>query len=95
MSWLKAKKDPVAHAHHHAPHVSREVQARIADFLRSHDRLESRNGHPLMHVIGTSHNHFDGSDDYAIRSRVRRDGKEHRYDSHVRVYPTGHLRLIR
>jgi len=106
MSWFKGKasskpasvdepKPRPAHAHHE-PHVSREMHERLAHFLVTHKRLELRNGHPLMHVIGVSHNHHDGSIDYAVRSRIRGiDGKDHRFDSQIRIYATGHLRLLR
>ena len=77
-------------------HPSREVQEQIADFLVSHQRVELRAGHPLMHFLGMSPNHHDGSVDYAVRSHVHGiDGKTHRYDSHVRIYASGHLKLIR
>jgi len=49
-----------------------------------------------MHFLGMSRNQHDGSVDYAVRSHVRGiDGKSHRFDSHVRIYATGHLRLVR
>ena len=104
MSWFKGKPaakpvetKPADKPHaHNGPHVSREIQATIANFLVSHKRVELRHGHPQLHFIGMSHNHIDGSVDYAIRSRVHGiDGKMNRFDSHVRIYATGHLKLLR
>jgi hypothetical protein len=92
MSWLKTTGLPKPVE----AHPTREVQERIAHFLVTHRRVELRNGHPLMHFIGMSHNHHDGSVDYAVRSHVKGiDGKNHRFDSQVRIYATGHLKLIR
>ena len=99
MSWFKGKQAPKrvesGTIPHHGPHVAREVHDRIAHFLQTHDRVEMRGGHPLMHFLGVTQNHLDGTVDYSVRSRIRRDGKEHRFDSHIRIYPSGHLRLIR
>lgn len=85
-----------ARQRHHIPHISEEVEQRLAQFLISHSRLQERNGRPLMHLLGVSHNDFDHTTDYAIRSRVHDvDGKDRRFDSTVRIYPTGHMRLLR
>lgn len=104
MAWLHGKSAPKPldakpadkpHAHT-GPHVPREIQAIIAEFLVSHKRVELRNGHPQLHFVGMSQNHIDGSVDYAVRSRVHGiDGKMHRFDSQVRIYASGHLKLIR
>jgi len=99
MSWFKGKGSarpaPAATAAPSKP-IAREIQERIAHFLVSHERVELRAGHPLMHFLGVSHNHHDGSVDYAVRSHVRGiDGKTHRFDSQVRIYASGHLKLIR
>ncbi len=92
MTWFKEKAAPKAAPASPAP----EVQERIAHFLVRHDRVELRNGHPLMHFIGMSPNQVDGSVDYAVRSHVKGiDGKNHRFDSQIRIYATGHLKLIR
>jgi hypothetical protein len=104
MAWLKGKAagkptgtKPVDKPHtHNGPHVPRETQDIIANFLVSHRRVELRNGHPQLHFMGMSANHMDGSVDYAVRSRVHGlDGKMHKFDSHVRIYASGHLKLIR
>jgi hypothetical protein len=92
MSWLKTNGLPKPVE----AHPTREVQERIAHFLVTHRRVELRNGHPLMHFIGMSPNHHDGSVDYAVRSHVKGiDGKNHRFDSQILIYATGHLKLIR
>lgn len=101
MAWLKGKAAPrplaaSELAHHKGPQVARETQERITNLLISHQRVELHNGHSQMHFIGMTHNHIDGSIDYAVRSRVHgRDGKMERFDSHVRIYASGHLKLIR
>ncbi|MGB6984467.1 MAG: hypothetical protein WBD74_00680 [Candidatus Aquilonibacter sp.] len=104
MTWFegKASPRPVAAASikpprkGHEPHPSAQIQERIAHFLVTHRRVELRNGHPLMHFLGTSHNEIDGSVDYAVRSHVKGiDGKNQRFDSQIRIYATGHLKLIR
>ena len=103
MSWFKDKQtatvssEHIEHRkHHHAPHIGEDVEARLAAFLISHERLQARSGRPLMHLLGVSHNQHDGTVDYSIRSRVHdTHGKDHRFDSTVRVYPSGHLRLVR
>ncbi len=102
MSWFKGRQLPnaaplaVQPALKAALHPAAEVQEKIAQFLVNHARVELRNGHPLMHFLGMSRNQHDGSVDYAVRSHVRGiDGKSHRFDSHVRIYATGHLRLVR
>ena len=104
MSWFKGKAVSKAAAADgvkplrkaHAPHPTPEVQERIALFLVRHERVELRNGHPLMHFLGMSPNQVDGSVDYAVRSHVKGiDGKNHRFDSQIRIYATGHLKLIR
>jgi hypothetical protein len=105
MSWFKGraamKAVPVADTvkperKRHEPHPSAEIQERIARFLISHQRVELRNGHPLMHFLGMSPNDYDGSVDYAVRSHVKGiDGKNHRFDSQIRIYASGHLKLIR
>lgn len=104
MSWFKGKAackpldtKPVDKPHmHRGPHIAREIQEIIANFLVSHKRVELRNGHPQLHFLGMSPNHIDGSVDYAVRSRMHGiDGKMHKFDSHVRIYASGHLKLIR
>ena len=105
MSWLKGKaaakplgaSKPADKPHtHHGPHVPRETQEVIAQFLVSHRRVELRNGYPQLHFIGMSKNPYDGTIDYAVRSRILGiDGRMSRFDSHVRIYPSGHVRLIR
>ena len=100
MTWIKGKGLPKASAVAEKPAPgalpSREIQEIIATFLVTHERVELRNGHPLMHFLGMSHNHHDGSVDYAVRSHVHGiDGKMHRHDSQVRIYASGHLKLIR
>lgn len=105
MSWIKGKgtAKPVAaspaqeHRHtHRVAHLAHDVEARLAAFLISHRRLQERDGRPLMHLVGVSHNAHDGTIDYSIRTRVHdAHGKDHRYDSTIRVYPSGHLRLVR
>jgi hypothetical protein len=104
MAWLHGKAapkpldtKPTDKPHvHHGPHVPRETQEIIAHFLVSHRRVELRNGHPQLHFLGMSRNLIDGSVDYAVRSRVHGiDGKMHKFDSHVRIYASGHLKLIR
>jgi hypothetical protein len=105
MTWFRdnsSVKTPVASAerdarrHQHIPHIEHDVEERLAKFLISHERLQERRGRPLMHLLGVSHNDYDGTTDYAIRSRVHdADGKDRRFDSTIRIYPTGHLRLLR
>ncbi len=104
MSWFKGKAAPKSvraeslkpQHKEHEPHPSAEIQARIAHFLVAHRRVDLRNGHPLMHFLGMSHNLHDDSMDYAVRSHVKGiDGKNHRFDSQIRIYATGHLKLIR
>jgi hypothetical protein len=103
MSWFKDKRTGTVSSehvapkkHHHTPHIGEDVEARLAAFLVSHERLQARAGRPLMHLLGVSHNQHDGTTDYSIRSRVHDNhGKDHRFDSTVRVYPSGHLRLVR
>jgi hypothetical protein len=105
MSWFKDKgstKPAVAPPNHEvrhkhsAPHVSHDVEERLAKFLISHERLQERAGRPLMHLLGVAYNQHDGSTDYSVRSRVHdAQGKDHRFDSTIRVYATGHLRLVR
>ncbi len=102
MSWFKGKGLPKPETAAksarpaHGVHPTREIQERIAHFLVTHQRVELRAGHPLMHFLGVSHNHHDGSVDYAVRSHMPGiDGKTHRFDSHVRIYASGHLKLIR
>jgi hypothetical protein len=102
MSWFKGKASPKAEEAAPAPrktrevHPTREIQERIAHFLVTHERVELRAGHPLMHFLGMTHNHVDGSVDYSVRSHVKGiDGKNHRFDSHIRIYASGHLKLIR
>lgn len=98
MSWFKEKRaeKAVSAQHHHTPHLAHEVEAKLAQFLISHDRLQARTGRPLMHLLGIAHNHHDGTIDYSIRSRVHdAHGKDRRFDSTVRIYPSGHLRLVR
>jgi hypothetical protein len=102
MSWFKGKGSPKAEKAAPAlrktreAHPTSEIQERIVHFLVTHQRVELRNGHPLMHFLGMTHNHVDGSVDYSVRSHVKGiDGKHHRFDSHIRIYATGHLKLIR
>jgi hypothetical protein len=97
MSWLKgkaaAKPAPSAQV---GPHVPRATQELIARFLVTYQRVELHNGRPQLHFLGMSHNHHDGSVDYAVRSRVlSSDGEMQRFDSQVRIYASGHLKLIR
>jgi hypothetical protein len=106
MSWFKDKRavtgtavsrDHADHKkHHQTPHVAQDVEVRLAAFLVTHERLQARSGRPLMHLLGVSHNAHDGTTDYSIRSRVKDvQGHDRRFDSTVRMYPSGHLRLVR
>jgi hypothetical protein len=103
MSWLKGKAaaKPLTVTKpglntYKGPHVPRETQEIIARFLVTYQRVELHKGHPQLHFLGMSHNHHDGSVDYAVRSRVQSDdGKMQRFDSQVRIYASGHLKLIR
>ncbi|MGD0969561.1 MAG: hypothetical protein ABR949_14900 [Candidatus Aquilonibacter sp.] len=105
MSWFKGKGLPKPEKaappakpqrKAHEAHPPREIQERIVHFLVTHQRVELRAGHPLMHFLGMTHNHVDGSVDYSVRSHVKGiDGKNHRFDSHIRIYASGHLKLIR
>lgn len=97
MSWIKHKAPatPPKPSRPREVHVSVAFEERIADFLAEHGRLVKRRGRQLMHFTGTTHNH-DGSTDFTVRSRIRyEDGSEKQFDSHVRLYATDHLRLIR
>lgn len=77
------------------PHVDTETEKKLADFLVTHGRLVERSGRPTLHFLGTCANH-DGTHDYAVRTHVReKDGKHVTYDSTIRKYETGRLRLIR
>lgn len=109
MSWFKDKRvaapgtAPSDHSDRQekqpqprVPHLPHDVEAKLAQFLVSHDRLQTRTGRPLMHLLGVAHNQHDGTIDYAIRSRVHDShGKDRRFDSTIRMYPSGHLRLVR
>jgi hypothetical protein len=105
MTWFKGKETGKAAvattehgttAHHRTLHVAHEVEERLAHFLITHNRMQARSGRPLMHLLGVSKNAHDGTIDYSVRSRVRdEEGKDHRFDSTVRIYPSGHLRLVR
>ena len=104
MAWLQGKaaakrldskpaEKPYAHE---GPHVDRQTQEVIANFLVTHKRVELRHGHAQLHFIGMSHNHIDGIVDYVVRSRVHGlEGKMHKFDSQIRIYASGHLKLIR
>ncbi len=103
MSWIKTKPStpaaPAARANSGRPshqlHLDPQTEARIAQFLEAHGRLVVPAGRrPVMLMLGSCRQD-DGSVDYSIRTRIRRqDGKEHRYDSHVRI-TNERLRLIR
>ncbi|HEY5340837.1 MAG TPA: hypothetical protein VIK27_07415 [Candidatus Aquilonibacter sp.] len=104
MSWIQGKHAVATRAaakgesaeRHNGPHISCELQDRLSAFLIAHERLASHKGRPLMHLLGVSPNHHDGSIDYAVRSRVHDDhGPGRRFDSTVRVFATGRMRLIR
>ena len=102
MAWLKGRAAPKLSdaekpVRHDGPHVARETQEIIANFLVTHKRIELRDGHhPQLHFLGMSKNHIDGSVDYVVRSRVHGlEGKMHRFDSQIRIYASGHLKLIR
>jgi hypothetical protein len=104
MSWFKGKgmvratavKETAPVPRQTPAHIGRELEDRLAAFLIEHDRLAQRDGRPLMHLLGVSHNQHDGTTDYAVRSRVHDiHGKDWRFDSTIRLYPTGRLRLIR
>jgi hypothetical protein len=104
MSWIKGKpsaaeqpqKTARASAHRERGiHVPPDVEAGIAKFLISHNRLQERAGRPVMHFMGMTRNH-DGSTDYAVRSRVHGpDGQQRDFDSHIRIQASGIFRLIR
>jgi hypothetical protein len=71
------------------------LQQRIADLLVKHNRFVYTEGHLRLHILGTTQHH-DGSTDYMVRTAIREaNGRETVYSSHVRMYPTDHLRLIR
>lgn len=71
------------------------LQQRIADLLVKHKRFVFTEGHLRLHIIGTTPHH-DGSTDYSVRTAVRDEyGREQIFNSHIRLYPTDHLRLIR
>ncbi|HTV91894.1 MAG TPA: hypothetical protein VMG98_04170 [Verrucomicrobiae bacterium] len=99
MPWIGGKSRPKSSPEpvsRNGPHVAPATQELIAKFLVGHERVELRNGHPQLHFIGMSHNHIDGSVDYVVRSRVHGiDNKMHRFDSQIRIYASGHLKLIR
>jgi hypothetical protein len=105
MSWFKDKQlgkevavssEHGTAGHHHTPHVAHEVEDRLAHCLITHQRLQARTGRPLMLLLGVQKNAHDGTIDYSVRSRVHDEqGKDRRFDSTIRVYPTGHLRLVR
>jgi hypothetical protein len=72
-----------------------DVQRRIADFLVKHKRFAFTEGHLRLHILGTT-KHHDGGTDYAVRTAIQDAyGKQQIFNSHIRIYPTGHLRLIR
>lgn len=89
MTWINPKR------HHHAtPHVDAETEHKLADFLVTHGRLVAKAGRPQIHVLGTCDNH-DGTRDYSVRTFMNDDGSRKMYDSHIRQYETGRMRLIR
>ena len=100
MSWIKGKSEPQNPAHHSAHrerefHVPPDIEAGVAQFLISHNRLQERAGRPVMHFVGTTHNH-DGSTDYMVRSRMYGiDGEQQEFNSHIRIQASGAFRLIR
>ncbi len=78
------------------PPVARAGEDRIADFRIAHARLERGAGRPLMQLLGVSHHLPEDSTDYAVHSRLHDDrGRGRRFDSTVRVYASGHLRMVR
>lgn len=80
--------------HETAPRRHRN-RKKLAEFLVTHGRLVVRGGRPMLHFLGTCANH-DGTHDYAVRTHVRAsDGKHVTYDSTIRKYETGRLRLVR
>ena len=103
MSWIKPKDatavatvrgaKPVRPSHQ--LHLDPQTEVRIATFLAAHGRLVVHHGRrPVMLLLGSCRQD-DGSTDYSIRTRVRQhDGKEHRYDSHIRITHE-RIRLIR
>lgn len=111
MSWIKHKSPPpeagapISVSSHMArqrkghtqPHVDRETEERIAEFLIRHGRLAPRPGRPLIQLLGTTKNHHDETVDYSVRTRVRmHDSTTKTFDSHIREYPDlKKLRLIR
>lgn len=110
MSWIKRKPvvtdvPPISvsghmarhHRRYQQPHVDAETEARLADFLIKHGRLEPRRGRPLLQLLGTLRN-GDDTIDYSVRTVVRlANGATQRFDSHIREYPDGtkRMRLIR
>lgn len=75
--------------------VPKDVEERIATFLAKHGRLVRSMGASRLVFLGTTHN-IDGSTDYTVRTSIRLEGnKEEVFNSHVRVYATEHMRLVR
>lgn len=103
MTWFKGNGPEKQAATEHEPrshqrplHVAHEVEERLAKLLVTHHRLQERSGRPLMHLLGVHQNQHDGTIDYSVRSRVHDEhGKDRRFDSTIRLYPSGHLRLVR
>jgi len=104
MSWFSHKSTKVATAPGRAlkrpigPRIAvpQEVQERIAEFLvKSGRHVQSVRGHSRLMFLGTTSN-IDGSTDYQVRTFIRGEGnKEEIFNSHVRVYATEHIRLVR
>jgi hypothetical protein len=101
MTWINPKGKapatavPVRRGHvHAAPRVDPETEHKLADFLVTHGRLNAKAGQPTIHLLGTCNNH-DGTRDFAVRTFVSAEGERKKYDSTVRQYETGHMRLIR
>jgi hypothetical protein len=102
MTWIKTKVSsagttaaPTWKNVAKPPRVDSETERKLADFLVTHGRLVVRTGRPTLHFLGTCANH-DGTHDYAVRTHVReQDGKHVTYDSTIRKYESGHLRLVR
>lgn len=102
MTWINPKGTkapatavPVRKGHlHAAPRVDAETEHKLADFLVSHGRLNAKAGRPTIHLLGPCSNH-DGTRDFAVRTYVHAEGERVKYDSTVRQYETGRMRLIR
>ena len=70
------------------------TQKRIAEFLEKHGRFVFTERQMNLTILGTTPSP-DGGTDYAVRTLVNANGKNEIFNSHVRIYASEHMRLIR